>query len=66
MKIVIEIPVEVDGQLTAAERRELMEHLEKGVEPELKYLRLRFQPGSRMLAAICRFGFGEIRARVEK
>jgi hypothetical protein len=65
MKIAIEIPVDVDGELTAAEEQKLAEHLRQGIEPELQFLRQRLAPGARMLDTTCRFAFGQLTVEVK-
>lgn len=67
MKILIEIPVEIDGPLTASERRKLREHLERGMMTSITQpLADAIYAGeSRMLGTICRFTFGDPKGKVE-
>lgn len=66
MKVVIEVPVEIDGKLTRTERKKLVEHLERGVRQDMHlFVSATFAPGARMLESVCRFAFGKVRLKVK-
>ena len=67
MNITITIPVHIDGPLTAAERRQLREHLEAALQKDALpgNAHTLFDPEPRMLGTICRFRFGKPEAKVE-
>ncbi len=66
MKIKVEIPVEIDGPLTANERKRFQAYLHAAAEEELKtFLAQKFGPGARMFKTVCRFAFSEPEVKVE-
>ena len=65
MKITIEIAVEIDGPITAGERKELQAHLLKVVKQHCVELGGQFSPEPRMLGTVCRFAFGKITSEVQ-
>lgn len=66
MNITISVPVHIDEPITASERKELRAHLQAALhEPTAETLRILFDPEPRMLGTVCRFRFGEVKAKVE-
>lgn len=58
MKIVIEVPVETDGELNEPEKAKLSQHLLEQAADLEPLLREFWNPEPRMLGTVCRFRFG--------
>ncbi len=70
MNITITVPVHIDEPVTAAARRKLKAYLEASLVTAQDDIRRSnmttlFDPKPRMLGTVCRFKFGEVKAKVE-
>jgi len=65
MKILIEVPVEIDGELTDQEAAKLVRHLRIGLPVMREQLQQEIlNPQPRMSGSVCRFKFGRPEMRV--
>lgn len=65
MRIYIEIPIAIDGQLDDQEFEALQQHIEQGIARPMLELRRTFNTEPRMLGTICRFRFEPVQVDIK-
>jgi hypothetical protein len=67
MKVIIEIPVNVDGKLSEAQSRAFRKFLRDAINPlAVEFAKDNCGEGLRMFKTVCRYGFSKPNIKVKK